>query len=72
MTRILGALAVVAGLFVTAATLAGCDDDTCEWGGKTYQHGESFPAGDGCNTCYCSDDGEVSCTLRGCVADAGT
>ena len=33
---------------------------TCEHGGKTYQPGESFPAGDGCNDCSCTSDGSVA------------
>jgi hypothetical protein len=38
----------------------------CEYGGKSYEPGTSFPDLDACNTCSCGDDGEVSCTLRGC------
>ena len=41
---------------------------TCEHGGKTYQPGESFPAGDGCNDCSCTSDGSVACTLAFCVS----
>lgn len=39
---------------------------TCEWNGKTYGPGQ-FPAGDGCNTCTCSPDGSVGCTLMYCA-----
>jgi hypothetical protein len=35
-------------------------------GGVTIPDGESFPADDGCNTCFCSD-GEIACTLAYCV-----
>lgn len=39
---------------------------TCEYDGKTYAVGDSFPAGDGCNSCACTEDGEAACTLIGC------
>ncbi|HEX2873002.1 MAG TPA: hypothetical protein VHP33_17190 [Polyangiaceae bacterium] len=37
----------------------------CEVNGNTYKNGTSFKTPDGCNSCSC-EDGEVSCTLRGC------
>ena len=42
---------------------------TCEYNGETYSVGDSFDAGDGCNSCSCDEeDGEamVSCTLMAC------
>lgn len=45
---------------------AGGGGTTCEYGGKTYQPGDSFPADDGCNTCSCSPSGGVGCTLMYC------
>lgn len=39
---------------------------TCEYDGKVYQHGDSFPSSDGCNSCSC-DAGRVACTLKACV-----
>lgn len=41
----------------------------CTYNGRTYQVGQSFDADDGCNTCSCSNDGQVSCTLMFCVDD---
>ncbi|XP_061190546.1 WAP four-disulfide core domain protein 2-like [Saccostrea echinata] len=38
----------------------------CFYNGRYYSVGESFPATDGCNTCFCSDNGQVGCTLIGC------
>lgn len=38
----------------------------CSYGGKQYPPGESFPAGDGCNTCWCEPGGGVACTLMDC------
>jgi len=32
----------------------------------TYDTGEDFPAGDGCNTCTCQDNGGVVCTELAC------
>lgn len=37
----------------------------CEYGGETYEPGEDVPSGD-CNSCTCSEDGEVSCTTIAC------
>jgi len=39
--------------------------NSCQYNGKTYKSGDSFPAEDGCNTCGC-EDGEVMCTLMAC------
>lgn len=39
----------------------------CVHGGQTHPPGSSFPAGDGCNTCFCDVDGTVSCTLVDCA-----
>jgi len=39
---------------------------TCVYSGSVYYPGESFPAGDGCNSCTCSEDGSVSCTRLAC------
>jgi hypothetical protein len=64
------------GLFVLmlagASLGAGCSGSagTCSYGGKAYEHGKSFPADDGCNTCSCTATG-VACTLRACQSDAG-
>lgn len=33
--------------------------------GKSYNHGDSFPAGDNCNTCSCAD-GQITCTQKTC------
>ena len=35
---------------------------------KCTKPGETVPAGDGCNTCFCNDDGTlVRCTIEACV-----
>jgi hypothetical protein len=34
--------------------------------GETYRPGQSYPAGDGCNTCTCTDNGLSACTKRAC------
>lgn len=49
-----------------AAGTGGGAGVTCSYGGKTYHPGDSFPAGDGCNTCGCDSDGSVGCTLMWC------
>jgi hypothetical protein len=40
---------------------------SCENGGKTYLHGQIFPAGDRCNNCECWD-GVTSCSSDDCSA----
>ena len=34
--------------------------------------GESRPAGDGCNSCTCGEDGIESCTAAGCIRGASS
>jgi len=43
----------------------------CVVDGVRHAVGESFPSSDGCNTCSCSSNGQVACTLRACVAICG-
>lgn len=64
-----------AGVLVTLVMVSeGCTVDVslgfdaCEYDGATYQVGESFDAGDGCNTCSCTEGGQVACTAIACVA----
>ena len=38
----------------------------CEYRGVFYEIGDSFPAGDGCNTCSCQAGGLVGCTQIAC------
>src|SRR5512134_1964119 len=35
--------------------------------GVMYAVDATWPAGDGCNTCHCSADVQVECTLLACV-----
>jgi hypothetical protein len=52
-----------------AGALAACDDAAlCALGGTTYQLGDSFDAGDGCNSCVCTASGTV-CTEIACVTE---
>jgi hypothetical protein len=43
----------------------------CQVNGKIYTEGQSFPEGDGCNTCYCTASG-VACTRLPCALPLGT
>ncbi len=52
-------------LLVTGAPMCG-PGEVCEYNGETYDVGETFPAGDGCNTCTCMEGGEVACTEIAC------
>ena len=37
---------------------------------KCSKPGESVPAGDGCNTCICNEDGTLGgCTLIACIIE---
>jgi len=40
--------------------------DTCFLNDKTYQAGETFTATDGCNTCTCVSQNNISCTEKEC------
>ena len=40
--------------------------DTCFLNDKTYQAGETFTATDGCNTCTCVSQNNISCTDKEC------
>ena len=44
--------------------------DSCDYAGKRYREGDSFPDADGCNTCFCEAGGSVACTLALCVDPA--
>jgi len=42
-------------------------NDGCSMDGVYYEVGETFPAGDGCNTCTCQGSGKIGCTRTACV-----
>ena len=42
-------------------------DGGCTVDGRWYPAGKSFPAADGCNTCFCGENGLVGCTKIACV-----
>jgi hypothetical protein len=44
---------------------------TCELDGVEHPVGESFPSSDGCNQCFCGEDGAVGCTERACLDFCG-
>src|SRR6201999_1085127 len=46
-----------------------CEVASCAYEGNSYPVGSSFPASDGCNTCNCTADGTVLCTLRLCTCN---
>lgn len=39
---------------------------SCDYNGRTYYPGDSWTADDGCNTCFCGDNGTIGCTLMLC------
>jgi len=41
---------------------------TCFLNDKTYQTGETFTATDGCNTCTCVSQNNISCTEKECLS----
>jgi len=41
----------------------------CQVGDWWYAPGDQFPADDGCNTCFCDENGQVSCTEMACCID---
>ncbi|MET0386576.1 MAG: Kazal-type serine protease inhibitor domain-containing protein [Polyangiales bacterium] len=44
----------------------GREEDGCTYRGQFYDVGETFPAGDGCNTCSCRAGGVVTCSQITC------
>lgn len=46
-----------------------CKKLYCLYNGREYTSGMKFDADDGCNTCFCEDDGSVSCTEKACFDD---
>jgi hypothetical protein len=73
MSRTIAVRPLALGLLMLA--LAGCPEDPaepeCTYQGTTHAAGESFPQGDGCNSCGCAADGSVSCTKAACFSDGG-
>lgn len=63
---------IILSAFVMSLVLSGClppePVETCTYDGKGYNVGDKFPSSDGCNTCFCSDDGTVACTEKACIA----
>jgi len=41
----------------------------CHYNGGVYHIGDRFKDDDGCNTCFCEENGSVSCTEMACVDD---
>ena len=58
------------GVSVRAQGKCEAQKRSCVYNGKTYKHGDSFEASDGCNKCTCLDGG-VSCTKVGCARSCG-
>lgn len=50
----------------TDATGAEVCQPGCDYDGVHYDIGETFPAGDGCNTCTCTANGVPACTKIAC------
>jgi hypothetical protein len=52
---------------VSVASAGECKTGGCDYNGKHYAAGDSFPSSDGCNQCSCQEGGGVACTKRACV-----
>ena len=63
--------AAAAGANVKAKGKCTTTGKTCNYNGKIYKEGSTFPAGDGCNTCGCKG-GLVTCTKIACPPGACT
>jgi hypothetical protein len=46
----------------------GTGGGSCSYEGESYPVGASFPAGDDCNTCTCTDEAEILCTRTACTS----
>ncbi len=61
---------MMGGFVMLTGAQGGCGgpiQQTCSYGGKTYNPGDAFASTDGCNSCSCSANGQVACTLKACV-----
>jgi hypothetical protein len=59
-----GAVTLLAGLACPPSVSTG---GACTYDGQSYDAGETFPATDGCNSCFCDESGSVGCTEKGCA-----
>jgi len=55
-------------LFLGAGCQFSSQEYACAFDGQRYEVGESFQATDGCNTCFCGEDGQIACTEIACEA----
>ncbi|MEY3212964.1 MAG: hypothetical protein RIT28_3445 [Pseudomonadota bacterium] len=53
-----------------APALTACAPAHCEVDGVPHNIGDTYPCGDGCNTCTCTRDG-VTSTRLACETDTG-
>jgi hypothetical protein len=54
---------------VSEGACPGSGAGDCTYDGKPYKVGEAFPSTDGCNSCSCTEKGQVACTTKLCVCD---
>mmetsp|Transcript_6517 Transcript_6517/g.12676 ORF Transcript_6517/g.12676 Transcript_6517/m.12676 type:complete len:398 (+) Transcript_6517:270-1463(+) len=60
-------------LATSAVAVDAMDVPMCEGpDGTMYAPGDSYPAADGCNTCFCENDGSAGCTEMACVSEGGS
>lgn len=64
---LMGSYVCTGGCYAPIPTDAGVSG--CLYNGQTYAVGTGFPAGDGCNTCSCMQDGNMACTKIACTCD---
>jgi hypothetical protein len=58
--------------FNTKLSIRSTAPSTCNYGGQSYQQGDSFESIDGCNTCNCGSNGSVGCTKMACTCNPAT
>lgn len=67
-------LGLASGLGCTVDVVV--DLSTCHQNGESWDAGETFLAPDGCNSCACGEDGNITCTktacFGGCIAPDGS
>lgn len=57
--------------FNVTLSIRAASPTTCSYDGQTHVQGDSFEAGDGCNTCSCTSNGVV-CTELACACNPAT
>ncbi|KAH3780851.1 hypothetical protein DPMN_158674 [Dreissena polymorpha] len=57
---------IIVGLMIVSVILLANANKVCEYNGNTYNVGDNFMDAEGCNRCFCAENGAVGCTMKYC------